>query len=115
MCAVKDKTGNAAANKKTLERELNPKTGSNYVPTSCDDYTDETLQRWFEERDFVTNLLLSLNKNRLDSLGSKFCYHTTPKKSFYAIFITAEKGGVTRTKGGGEKGNYAPAWGQTSA
>ena len=40
---IKDKTGNAAAKKKALERELNPKADSNCVPTSCDDYTDEAL------------------------------------------------------------------------
>ena len=53
-----------------------PKTDSNYVPTSCDDYTDEVLHKWFEERDFATDLLLSLNKNHLASLGSNFCDHT---------------------------------------
>ena len=73
---IKDKTGNAAAKKKALEREHNPKTNSNYVPTSCDDYTDEALHKWFEERDFATNLMLSLNKNRLASLGSNFCNYT---------------------------------------
>ena len=40
---------------------------SNHVPTSCDDYTDEALTAWFDERDFATDLLLSLNKNRLAS------------------------------------------------
>ena len=73
---IKDKTGTAAAKKKALERELNPKDDSNYVPTSCDDYTDVALHKWFEERDFATNLMLSLNKNRLASLGSNFCDHT---------------------------------------
>ena len=47
------------------------------MPTSCDDYTvDEALHKWFEERDFATNLMLSLNKNRLASLGSNFCDYT---------------------------------------
>ena len=73
---IKDKTGNAAAKKKALERKLNPKADSNYMPTSCDDYTDEALHKWFEERDFATNLMLSLNKNRLASLGSNFCDYT---------------------------------------
>ena len=73
---IKDKTGTAAAKKKALERELNPKDDSNYVPTSCGDYTDAALHKWFEERDFATNLMLSLNKNRLASLGSNFCDYT---------------------------------------
>ena len=42
----------------------------------CDDYTDEALKAWFDERDFATDLLLSLNKNRLASLGINFCDHT---------------------------------------
>ena len=52
------------------------KDDSNYVPTSCDDYTDAALHKWFEESDFATNLMLSLNKNRLASLGSNFCDYT---------------------------------------
>ena len=68
---IKDKTGNAAAKKKALEREHNPKANSNYVPTSCDDYTDEALHKWFEERDFATTLMLSLNKNRLAYIARK--------------------------------------------
>ena len=55
---------------------VTPKKDSNYVPTSCDDYTDAALEEWFEERDFATDLLLSLNKNRLASFGSNFCEHT---------------------------------------
>ena len=47
-----------------------------HVPTSCDDYKDKALKTWFDERDFATDLLLSLNKNRLASLGSNFCDHT---------------------------------------
>ena len=70
---IKDKTGTAAAKKKALERELNPKDDSNCVPTSCDYYTDAALHKWFGERDFATNLMLSLIKNRLASLGSNFC------------------------------------------
>ena len=73
---IKDKTGNAASRKKATEREYDPKMDSNHVPTSCDDYTDEALTAWFDERDFATDLLLSLNKNRLASLGSNFCDHT---------------------------------------
>ena len=42
---IKDKTGTAAAKKKALERELNPKDDSNYVPTSCDNYTMRTSSR----------------------------------------------------------------------
>ena len=61
------------SSKKALAREEDPKDDSNYVPTSCDDYTDVALHKWFEERDFATNLMLSLNKNRLASLGSNFC------------------------------------------
>ena len=73
---IKDKTGTDAAKKKALAREEDPKDDSNYVPTSCDDYTDVALHKWFEERDFATNLMLSLNKNRLASLGSNFCDYT---------------------------------------
>ena len=73
-------TGNAASRKKATEREYDPLTDptmdSNHVPTSCDDYTDEALTAWFDERDFATDLLLSLNKNRLAALGSIFCDHT---------------------------------------
>ena len=73
---IKDKTRNVSSKKKAIEREFSPKTDSNHVPTSYDDYTDEALKEWFDERDFETDLLLSLNKNRLASLGSNFCDHT---------------------------------------
>jgi len=51
------------------------KNDSNHVPTSVDAYTDATLKGWFEDKDIATDLLLSLNKNRLTSLGSNFTDH----------------------------------------
>ena len=38
----------------------------------ADAYTDASLKGWFEDKDIATGLLLSLNKNRLTSLGSNF-------------------------------------------
>jgi hypothetical protein len=48
------------------------KNDSNHVPTSVDAYTDAALKGWFEDKDIATGLQLSLNKNRLTSLGSNF-------------------------------------------
>jgi len=45
---------------------------SNHIPTSVDAYTDDALNEWFEDKDIATGLQLSLNKNRLTSLGSNF-------------------------------------------
>ena len=72
---IKDKTGSAATRKKALEREV-AKTDNNHVPTSVDAYTDDALEEWFKDRDLATDLQLSLNKNRLASMGSNFCDHT---------------------------------------
>jgi hypothetical protein len=52
------------------------KTDSNHVPTSVDAYTVGALKEWFNDRDLATDLQLSLNKNRLASMGSNFCDHT---------------------------------------
>jgi hypothetical protein len=41
-----------------------------------DAYTVDSLQEWFDDRDLATDLHLSLNKNRLASMGSNFCDHT---------------------------------------
>jgi len=54
---------------------VDPKKNSNHVTTSCDDYTDDALREWFDKRDFDTDLLLSLNKHRLASLGLNICDH----------------------------------------
>ena len=40
-----------------------------------DAYTDAALKEWFEDKDITTGLQLSLNKNRLTSLGSNFTDH----------------------------------------
>ena len=45
---------------------------SNHIPTSVDAYTDDALNELFEDKDIATGLQLSLNKNRLTSLGSNF-------------------------------------------
>ena len=71
---IKDKTG-SAARRKALAREKF-KTDSNHVPTSVDAYNDGALEEWFDGRDLATDLLLSLNINRLASMGSNFCDHT---------------------------------------
>ena len=51
------------------------KNDSNHVPTSVDAYTVADLKEWFEDKDIATGLQLSLNKNRLTSLGSNFSDH----------------------------------------
>ena len=72
---IKDKTGSATTRKKAIEREV-AKTDNNHVPTSVDAYTVAALEEWFKDRDLATDLQLSLNKNRLASMGSNFCDHT---------------------------------------
>jgi hypothetical protein len=72
---IKDKTGSAATRKKALDREK-VKTDNNHVPTSVDAYNNVALEEWFNDRDLATNLQMSLNKNRLASMGSNFCDHT---------------------------------------
>ena len=67
----KEKTGTKVMRAKAIEREI-AKNDSNHVPTSVDAYTDAALKGWFEDTDIATGLLLSLNKNRLTSLGSNF-------------------------------------------
>jgi len=57
-----------------LEREKS-ESNSNHVPTLVDAYTDAALKEWFEDKDITTGLQLSLNKNRLTSLGSNFTDH----------------------------------------
>ena len=57
--------------KKAMEREK-AESDSNHVPTSVDAYTDASIKEWFEDKDIATGLQLSLNKNRLTSLGSNF-------------------------------------------
>jgi len=69
---LKEKTGTERkTRKKALEREK-AESDSNHVPTSVDAYTKAALKEWFEDKDIATGLLLSLNKNRLTSLGSNF-------------------------------------------
>ena len=46
------------------------------MPTSVDAYTVGALKEWFDDRDLAADLQLSLNKNRLASMGSNFCDHT---------------------------------------
>ena len=71
---IKEKTGTKTTRAKALEREV-AKNDSNHVPTSVDAYTVAALKEWFEDKDIATGLLLSLNKNRLTSLGSNFTDH----------------------------------------
>jgi hypothetical protein len=59
---IKEKTGSIAERKKALTREVDPKKDSHHASTSCDDYTDEALKEWCDERDFGTDLQLSLNR-----------------------------------------------------
>ena len=66
---IKDKTGTRASRKKALKREISD-TESNHVSTSVDAYMEQSLTTWFEDKDLATGMLLSLNKNRLASLGS---------------------------------------------
>ncbi len=54
-----------------MEREISD-TESNHVSTSVDAYMEQSLTTWFEDKDLATGMLLSLNKNRLASLGSNF-------------------------------------------
>ena len=49
-----------------MEREKTA-SDSNH-PTSVDEYTNDALKEWFEDKDIVTVLQLSLNKNH----GSNF-------------------------------------------
>ena len=70
---LKEKTGTAKMKATAVAREIaGAKNDSNHVPTSVDAYTDAALKDWFEDTDIATGLLLSLNKNRLTSLGSNF-------------------------------------------
>ena len=68
---LKEKTGTKAIRAKAIEREV-VKNDSNHVPTSVDAYTVAALKEWFEDKDIATGLQMSLNKNRLTSLGSNF-------------------------------------------
>ena len=65
---IKKKTDSNAERKKALSREVDPKKDNNNVPTSCDDYIDESLKEWHDN----TDLQLSFNKNRLQNSGSNF-------------------------------------------
>ena len=69
---IKDKTGTKTTREKALDREK-VKTESNHVPTSVDAYSDDALMEWFDDRDLATDLQLSLNKNRVASMGPNFC------------------------------------------
>jgi hypothetical protein len=68
---LKEKTGTRLNRANTVAREV-AKNESNHVPTSVDAYTESDLKEWFEDKDIATVLQLSLNKNRLTSLGSNF-------------------------------------------
>ena len=50
-----------------MEREK-ASSDNNHVSTSVDAYTNDALKEWFEDKDIVTVLQLSLNKNH----GSNF-------------------------------------------
>jgi hypothetical protein len=71
---LKEKTGTKVMRAASVAREV-AKNDSNHVPTSVDANTDADLKGWFEDKDIATGLLLSLNKNRLTSLGSNFTDH----------------------------------------
>ena len=68
---LKEKTGTRLNHVNAVAREV-AKNESNHVPTSVDAYTEADLKEWFEDKDIATGLQLSLNKNRLMSLGSNF-------------------------------------------
>jgi hypothetical protein len=65
---IKEKTGTKTTRVKTIECEIT-KNDSNHVPTSVDVYTVATLKECFEDKDIVTGLLLSFNKNLLRNLA----------------------------------------------
>jgi len=65
---IKEKTNtDKKTRKKALEREK-ASSDNNHVSTSVDAYTNDALKEWFEDKDIVTVLQLSLNKNH----GSNF-------------------------------------------
>jgi hypothetical protein len=104
---LKEKTGTKVMHAKAVEHEV-AKNDSNHVPTSVDAYTEAALKEWFEDKDIATGLQLSLNKNRLTSLGSNFTDfrsqdedEESSSSSFFAIcflpscsFISAEGGAL---------------------
>jgi hypothetical protein len=74
---IKDKTGSGATRKKALSSSARTsrRTSISYQPRWT--RTPLTLfKEWFDDRDLATDLHLSLNKNRLASMGSNFCDHT---------------------------------------
>jgi len=71
---LKEKTCTKVTRAAAVAREV-AKNDSNHVPTSVDVYTVAALKGWFEDKDIATGLQLSLNKNRLTSLGSNFTDH----------------------------------------
>ena len=50
------------------ESSTNKQHHLSHVPTSVDAYNDGALEEWFDDRDLATDLLLSLNINRLSSM-----------------------------------------------
>ena len=87
---LKEKTGTERkTRKKALEREK-AESDSYHVPTSVDAYTNDTLNEWFEDKDIATDQV-SLNKNRLTSLGSNFTNYKKLGFKDEAAFVKAHK------------------------
>ena len=88
---IKEKTDTEKkTRKKALEREK-AESDSYHVPTSVDAYTVVALKEWFEDKDIATGLQLSLNKNRLTSLGSNFTNYKKLGFKDEAAFVKAHK------------------------
>jgi hypothetical protein len=87
---IKEKTDTEKkTRKKALEREK-AESDSYHVPTSVDAYTNDTLNEWFEDKDIATDQV-SLNKNRLTSLGSNFTNYKKLGFKDEAAFVKAHK------------------------
>ena len=77
----RDKAGSARSRKAALECEINPKPDGNHVPTDVFAYHQEPFDRWFDENVAddpnmaKTDVMLSLNKNRVSAMGSNFSDH----------------------------------------
>ena len=76
----RDKAGSARSRKQALDCEINPKPDGNHVPADVFMYHPEVMDRWFDEdaadpNMAKTDVMLSLNKNRVTSLGSNFSDH----------------------------------------
>ena len=76
----RDKAGSARSRKAALECEINPKPDGNHVPTDVFAYHQAPFDNWFDENAVdpnmaKTDVMLSLNKNRVLAMGSNFSDH----------------------------------------